>query len=111
MNFHHKNTDTFFTLILVEIAFVYLYSVGTNPIIGDGLAFSFQVYNGFDISTNATNYFLYTNFLAFSYKIIPFVNIYYLFVSISVIFSLLTLNYLKKYYYFLCQNNELKNLK
>lgn len=84
----------YFYIFLVLLA--YLFSFADDPILGDGLVFTVQAYNSFEFSTNATNHFLYVNFLAFCHHIIPSVNPHYLFISISILFSIGTLIQLKK---------------
>lgn len=84
-------------LLLVFFLTIYTLSVGTDPILGDSLAFSVGASKGFDLGTNATNHFLYVNFLALMHQIFPFVNPHYLFVGVSVIFSIFTLFFIRKF--------------
>jgi hypothetical protein len=85
------------SLIILIFAFIYIFSVGPDPVLGDSLAFTIVASNGFDLATNATNHFLYINFLALSHKILPFINPHHLFVGISITCSLLTLIFLRRF--------------
>jgi|GEM_PF-1010227 len=83
-------------IYILIIFIIYVLSITSDPILGDSLVFTVQAYNGFDIATNATNHFLYSNFLALIHKIIPFTNPHYLFFFISIIFSIGSLIVIKK---------------
>ncbi len=89
------NSCVFFIIILF-LTITYFFSLGKDPILGDGLVFTVQACNGYDFATNATNHFLYSNFLAVIHKIIPFINPHYLFVFSSILFSIGTLIVIKK---------------
>ena len=93
----YENNSYLFFVITLFLIVTYFFSIGQDPILGDSLAFTVQAYNGFDFTTNATNHFLYSNFLALIHKIIPFINPHYLFVFISIIFSIGTLIGIKKF--------------
>ncbi|SDE00419.1 protein O-mannosyl-transferase family [Riemerella columbipharyngis] len=85
-------------LCLSIIAIVYVFSIAKDPILGDSLAFSVQACKGFDIGTNATNHFLYSNFLALIFKLFPIsVNPHYIFTSVSILFSIATLWLIRKF--------------
>ena len=88
------NSCVFFIIILF-LTITYFFSLGKDPILGDGLVFTVQACNGYDFATNATNHFLYSNFLAVIHKIIPFINPHYLFVVSSILFSIGTLIVIK----------------
>lgn len=83
-------------IILFLFLIIYIGSVGSDPILGDSLVFTVIASQGFDLETNATNHFLYINLLALSHKILPFVNPHYLFVSISIFCSIVTLYFLRR---------------
>lgn len=84
----------FFSLLFLAV--IYLFSIGKDPSLGDSLIFTIQGYKGFQFDSNATNHLLYSNFLALLHNILPFINVHYLFVGVSIICSLLFLFYLKK---------------
>ncbi|MBN9312072.1 MAG: hypothetical protein BGO40_12520 [Chryseobacterium sp. 39-10] len=77
--------------ILLFFLAIYIFSVGSDPILGDSLPFTVGASKGYELESNATNHFLYINFLALVHKIIPFINPHYLFSGISVICSVLSL--------------------
>ena len=93
----YENNSYLFFVITLFLIVTYFFSIGQDPILGDSLAFTVQAYNGFDFTTNATNHFLYSNFLALTHKIISCINPHYLFVFISIIFSIGTLIGIKKF--------------
>ncbi|MGO4709108.1 DUF2723 domain-containing protein [Chryseobacterium sp. 2TAF14] len=83
-------------ICLILLAIIYFFSIGKDPALGDSLVFTVQAYKGFEFESNATNHFLYSNFLALSHKILPFLNVHFLFVGISVFSGILSLFYLQK---------------
>ena len=87
-------TNVLFWLLLLAI--VYVFSIAKDPTLGDSLPFTIQAYHGFTFESNATNHFLYTNFLALVYKILPFINPHFLFVGVSIFSGILSLFYLHK---------------
>ncbi|MEY8758597.1 protein O-mannosyl-transferase family [Chryseobacterium tongliaoense] len=82
----------FFSLLLIGI--IYAFSVSEDPALGDSLGFTLQGYNGFLFDSNATNHILFSNFLSLLYKILPFINVHFLFVGVSIFCALLSLFYL-----------------
>lgn len=72
-----------------------------DPLLGDSIAFTMQAYRGFLFETNATNHFLYSNFLSLLYKLLPGSNIHYLCVSVSIFSALLFLFYFRRFLEFL----------
>lgn len=84
----------FFCLLFIGI--VYFFSVVKDPLLGDSIVFTLQAYDGFDFNSNATNHILYSNFLALLHKVLPFINIHFLCVGISVLSGILSLFYLSR---------------
>lgn len=84
-------------LLFFSFSLIYIFSIGSDPILGDSLAFTVVASHGFDLASNATNHFLYINFLAILHKIFPFINPHYLFVGFSIVCSLATLFFLRKF--------------
>lgn len=85
------------SLFLFIFSLIYIFSIGSDPILGDSLAFTVVASQGFDLATNATNHFLYINLLAILHKIFPFINPHYLFVGFSIGCSITTLFFLGKF--------------
>ncbi|MBK1894392.1 protein O-mannosyl-transferase family [Chryseobacterium paridis] len=81
---------------ILFLLIIYIFSVAKDPSLGDSIVFTVQGYNGFEFDSNATNHLLFSNVLAFLHKILPFINVHFLFVGVSIICSLLFLFYLKK---------------
>lgn len=96
------------TIILLGI--IYIFSIGETPILGDSIVFTVIGNKGFDLATNATNHFLYINFLALVHKILPFVDTHYLFVGISILSSLVSLYFIKKTMMLLGVNRQVANI-
>lgn len=84
----------FFCLLFMGI--IYLFSVAKDPLLGDSIIFTLQAYDGFDFNSNATNHILYSNFLALLHKVLPFINIHFLCIGVSVLSGILSLFYLNK---------------
>ena len=85
---------TFFFLVILGI--IYFLSIGKDPALGDSIGFTIQGYNGFAFESNATNHFLFSNILGLAHKVLPFINVHFLFVGICIISGLLALFYLRK---------------
>lgn len=92
----NKGYKSYLFFCLLLLAVLYIFSAAVDPSLGDSLAFTIQAYKGFELESNATNHFLYSNFLALSHKILPFLNAHFLFVGISVFSGILSLFYLQK---------------
>lgn len=83
-------------IFLLILGIIYFLSIGKDPALGDTLGFTIQGYHGFSFESNATNHFLFSNVLGLAHKILPFINVHILFVSICIISGLLALYYLRK---------------
>ncbi|MFP3591646.1 protein O-mannosyl-transferase family [Chryseobacterium sp. SIMBA_038] len=83
-------------IFLLILGIIYFLSIGKDPALGDTLGFTIQGYYGFAFESNATNHFLFSNVLGLAHKILPFMNVHILFVSICIISGLLALFYLRK---------------
>lgn len=92
----NKRFDLYIIICLVLLALIYVYSSAKDPSLGDSLPFTIQAYHGFVFESNATNHFLYSNFLSLIYKILPFHNVHSVCVGISIISSVLSLYFLNK---------------
>lgn len=84
----------FFCLFFIGI--IYIFSVAKDPLLGDSIIFTLQAYDGFNFNSNATNHILYSNFLALFHKILPFINIHFLCVGVSLLSGIISLFYLNK---------------
>lgn len=83
-------------LCILMIGILYFFSVAKDPALGDSIVFNLRTYEGFIFESNATNHLLYTNVLVFLHKILPFVNIHFLGVGVSVFSGVLCLFYVQK---------------
>lgn len=84
-------------VVLFFLLIIYLSSIGVDPILGDSLVFTVTAAQQFDLATNATNHFLYVNFLALIYKLFPGFNAHYIFAVFSSICSVTALYFMAKW--------------
>ncbi|MDH6250442.1 hypothetical protein M2347_000169 [Chryseobacterium sp. H1D6B] len=96
MNSSNNKYQIYTFLYLLFLAVTYALSTGKDPALGDSLGFTIQGYNGFEFQSNATNHFLYSNFLALLHTILPFINVHFLFVGVSILSAVIALYYLQK---------------
>lgn len=92
----HNKYSAYTYIFLLLLGILYFFSIGKDPALGDSLGFTIQGYNGFSFESNATNHFLFSNVLGAAHKILPFINVHFLFVGICIISGLLALFYLRK---------------
>lgn len=92
-----NNKSTFqLVLSILFLAIIYILSIASDPSLGDSLIFTIQGYHGFSFDSNATNHLLFSNFLAFIHILLPFINVHFLFVGVSILSGILFLFYLQK---------------
>lgn len=92
----HNKYSAYTYIFLLILGIIYFLSIGKDPALGDTLGFTIQGYQGFAFESNATNHFLFSNILGLAHKILPFINVHILFVSICIISGILALFYLRK---------------
>ncbi|MET3535565.1 protein O-mannosyl-transferase family [Chryseobacterium limigenitum] len=92
----HNKYYNYTIIFLFILGIIYFFSVGKDPSLGDSIGFTIQGYHGFSFESNATNHFLFSNVLGLAHKILPFINVHFLFVGVCIISGLLALFYLRK---------------
>jgi hypothetical protein len=78
-------------VLLLLVAVVYIFEKSKEPALGDALSFSVAALSGFDISTNATNHFLYLNALHLVSLLSGFTGSHFAFQLFSIVPALFCL--------------------
>ncbi|MCB0852322.1 MAG: hypothetical protein KDD63_08880, partial [Bacteroidetes bacterium] len=92
-----QKSHFFFSGILLGIAIVYLLTRSSYPGFGDSIGFLLFAERGFDLATNATSHFLYTNVNHLALVLFPQANPVSVLVGVSLIFSLFCVIFTYKY--------------
>ncbi|MCB0836557.1 MAG: DUF2723 domain-containing protein [Bacteroidetes bacterium] len=92
-----QKSHFFFSGILLGIAIVYLLTRSSYPGFGDSIGFLLFAERGFDLATNATSHFLYTNVNHLALVLFPQANPVSVLVGVSLVFSLFCIIFTYKY--------------